>query len=421
MHDLLTEIWSTLRQNKLRTALTGFAVSWGIFIIVVLLGTGNGLMNALIDSSGDEIRYMMRVYPGQTSKAYKGMKENTQIRFNHKDVEFTEQFSDLIDGVYAMLTYSDSISYGKEAITADINGVSPEYFEGSNWIKPIAGRLINRNDINENRRSVVISNDAATQLLGDDKDYTKIIGKYINVGINTFKVVGLYDAGEGSWGHTFYAPYSTILRMRADGAWMNNIDFKFHGLETKEQNDAFEKSYKRAMSTLHYADPEDTRTTYIYNMYMENKEMGKALSIIRRALWILGILTLLSGIVGVSNIMLITVKERTHEFGIRKSLGAKPAGILKLIVVESVMITAFFGYLGMVAGMVMDSVLDNTIGANPIDIGIEQLYIFKNIGVGFDVAIEATLLLIVAGTIAGIIPAWKGARVRPIEALREGK
>jgi putative ABC transport system permease protein len=202
---------------------------------------------------------------------------------------------------------------------------------------------------------------------------------------------------------------------------MNNIDFKFHGLETKQQNEDFEKAYKRAMSTFHNADPEDTRTTYIWNMYMDNKEMNKAMSIIRTALWILGILTLLSGIVGVSNIMLITVKERTHEFGIRKALGAKPSSILKLIVVESIVITAFFGYLGMIFGMAADKFLDSTIGAHPMDIGVTQLYIFKNIGVGLDVAMEATLLLIVAGTIAGIIPAWKGAKVRPIEALREGK
>ena len=149
--------------------------------------------------------------------------------------------------------------------------------------------------------------------------------------------------------------------------------------------------------------------------------MDKAIRIMRTALWILGFLTLLSGIVGVSNIMLITVKERIHEFGIRKALGAKPWSIMKLIVVESVVITAFFGYIGMVLGMLADFALDKTIGSHPMDVGITQLYIFKNIGVGFDVALEATLLLIVAGTIAGIIPAWKGARVRPIEALRAEK
>ena len=421
MHNLLSEIWSSLKQNKLRTALTGFAVSWGIFIIIVLLGSGNGLMNALMSNAGDEIRQIMRVYPGSTSKPYKGMKENTRIRFSDRDMDFTEQFSDLIDDVYGTVSFSDTLSLGKETISSYLLGVSPEYIKSSNWIKMIAGRFINKLDMDEYRRSIVIDNNAATQLLGDDEDYTRIIGRDITVGLNPFKVVGIYEADEGSWGHDSFAPYSTVRKMRVEGTWMNNIDFKFHGLETKQQNDDFEKAYKRAMSIFHNADPEDNRTTYIWNMYMDNKEMNKAMSIIRTALWILGILTLLSGIVGVSNIMLITVKERTHEFGIRKALGAKPASILKLIVVESILITAFFGYLGMVFGMIADTLLDKTIGSHPMDIGITQLYVFKNIGVGLDVAFEATLLLIVAGTIAGIIPAWKGARVRPIEALREGK
>ncbi|MBQ2150754.1 MAG: ABC transporter permease [Bacteroidales bacterium] len=421
MHNLFSEIWSSLKQNKLRTALTGFAVSWGIFIIVVLLGSGNGLMNALMSNAGDEIRQIMRVYPGSTSKPYKGMKENTRIRFSDRDMSFTEQFSDLIDGVYGTVSFSDTLSLGRETISSYIMGVSPEYIKSSNWVKLIAGRFINKLDMDECRRSIVIDNNAATQLLGDDESYTKIIGRDIIVGLNQFKVVGIYEADEGSWGHDSFAPYSTVRKMRVEGTWMNNIDFKFHGLETKQQNEDFEKAYKRAMSTFHNADPEDTRTTYIWNMYMDNKEMNKAMSIIRTALWILGILTLLSGIVGVSNIMLITVKERTHEFGIRKALGAKPSSILKLIVVESIVITAFFGYLGMIFGMAADKFLDSTIGAHPMDIGVTQLYIFKNIGVGLDVAMEATLLLIVAGTIAGIIPAWKGARVRPIEALREGK
>jgi putative ABC transport system permease protein len=312
MHNLFSEIWSSLKQNKLRTALTGFAVSWGIFIIVVLLGSGNGLMNALMSNAGDEIRQIMRVYPGSTSKPYKGMKENTRIRFSDRDMSFTEQFSDLIDGVYGTVSFSDTLSLGRETISSYIMGVSPEYIKSSNWVKLIAGRFINKLDMDECRRSIVIDNNAATQLLGDDESYTKIIGRDIIVGLNQFKVVGIYEADEGSWGHDSFAPYSTVRKMRVEGTWMNNIDFKFHGLETKQQNEDFEKAYKRAMSTFHNADPEDTRTTYIWNMYMDNKEMNKAMSIIRTALWILGILTLLSGIVGVSNIMLITVKERTR-------------------------------------------------------------------------------------------------------------
>ena len=420
MLDLFSEIWSTLRQNKLRTTLTGLAVSWGIIIIIVLIGTGNGLMNALMNNAGDTVQKIIAVYPGSASKPYNGIKEGTRVRFNDRDISFSEQFSENIDRAYGTLDFSDTLSLGKESLSSQIMGVDPQLKDV--WrLRLVSGRFINKSDLKDGSKHIVIDEDAATQLLGDDKDYAKILGRHINMGNIPFKVIGIVEAEEQSWGHNSYIPYSTAKTMRSDGAWLSRITLEFHGLETKEANEEFEKRYKRAMSTFHGMDPEDTRTTYLSNYYLNNQEMSKAIRIMRLALWILGFLTLLSGIVGVSNIMLITVKERIHEFGIRKALGAKPLSIMKLIVVESVIITAFFGYIGMVIGMGADFFLDKTIGSHPMDMGIMQLYIFKNIGVGFDVALEATLLLIVAGTVAGIIPAWKGARVRPIEALRAEK
>lgn len=420
MKDLFTEIWSTLRQNKLRTTLTGLAVSWGIIIIIVLIGTGNGLMNALLNNSSDSVQNLIAVFPGSTSKAYNGMNEGTPIRFDDRDITFSEQYSEKIDRAFGSLYFSDTLSLGWEALSSQMAGVDPKMKEIM-WEKLVAGRFINKNDLKNKSKHIVIDEDAASQLLGDEKDYNKILGKHVNVGNIPFKVVGILEREDQSWGHTSYIPYSTARALRADGAWLSRITMEFHGLETKEANEAFEKGYKRAMSTFHGADPEDTRTTYLSNYYLNNQEMSKAIRIMRLALWILGFLTLLSGIVGVSNIMLITVKERIHEFGIRKALGATPWSILKLIVVESIVITAFFGYIGMVIGMVADIFLDKTLGSHPMDMGFMQMYIFKNIGVGFDVAVEATLLLIVAGTVAGIIPAWKGAKVRPIEALRADK
>ena len=420
MLDLFQEIWSTLRQNKLRTTLTGMAVSWGIIIIIVLIGTGNGLMNALMNNASDEIQNIISVYPGFSSKPYNGIKEGTRLRMGDRDLAFSEHVSDKIDRASGNLEFSDTISFGREALSSEIYGVDP-LIKDVWWVKMVAGRFINKKDLDVNSKHIVIDENAASQLLGDDKDYSKILGKQINVGNISFKVVGIKESREQSWGHEAFIPYTTAKTMRTDGAWLSRITLEFHDLETKEANDAFEALYKRSVNNFHGFDPEDTRTVYMSNSYLNNQEMNKAIKIIRTALWILGFLTLLSGIVGVSNIMLITVKERIHEFGIRKALGAKPWSIMKLIVVESVVITAVFGYIGMVLGMVADFALDKTIGSHPMDLGITQLYIFKNIGVGFDVAIEATLLLIVAGTIAGIIPAWKGARVRPIEALRAEK
>ena len=417
MRDLISEIWSTLRQNKLRTTLTGMAVSWGIVIIIVLIGTGNGLMNALMNNTSDEVQKTISVYPGMTSKAYNGIKEGTSMRFTDRDLVFSEQFSNKVDRASGNMEFSDTLSLGTETVTSEIYGVDPLIKDI--WrVRIVSGRFINKSDLRDRSKHIVIDQNVATQLLGDDQDFSKLLGRFINVGNIPFKVIGINEAEEQSWGHWSYIPYTTAKTMRTDGAWLNRITLEFNGLETKAENEAFENAYKKAINTFHGFDPEDTRTTYLQNSYLSNQEVSKAIRIMRTALWILGFLTLLSGIVGVSNIMLITVKERIHEFGIRKALGAKPMSIMKLIVVESVAITAFFGYIGMVIGMIADYFLDKTIGSHPMDIGFMQMYIFKDIGVGFDVALKATLLLIVAGTIAGIIPAWKGARVRPIEALR---
>lgn len=420
MRDLFSEILSTLRQNKLRTSLTGFAVTWGLFIIIVLLGTGNGLMNALMSNAGSEIQNTIRVYPGRTSKPYQGMKEGTWIRLKDKDLTFSEAFSKLIDNAAGVLSYSDSLKLGKEIISTEIQGIDPGMKQRGN-INLAAGRFINQLDIDQTRKSIVIDESVASQLLGDNPDFNKLLGKYITVGNIPFRVVGIFEDPEGSWGHTSYLPFTTVRMMRTDGTWMSSIDLQFHGLETEKENDDFEKDYKRAISTFHGASPDDESTVYLWNMYMDQKEMSKAMRIMRTALWILGILTLLSGIVGVSNIMLITVKERIHEFGIRKALGAKPTSILNLVVVESIVITAIFGFIGMVGGLAMNYYMNSTLASHPIDMGITQIYMFKDIGVGLDVALKAMILLIVAGSIAGIIPAWKGASVRPIEALRSEK
>jgi putative ABC transport system permease protein len=189
-------------------------------------------------------------------------------------------------------------------------------------------------------------------------------------------------------------------------------------METEEESDAFEAKYLKFVNNNHFAAPDDTGTVYFWNRLQSSRQMGKVVKIIRTSLWILGLLCLISGIVGISNIMLITVKERTHEFGIRKAIGAKPASIMKLIITESVVITAFFGYLGMILGLVANQVMDVTMSDKPIDAGIAQVTMFVNPYVGVDVAVKATILLIVAGTLAGMIPAWKASKVKPIEALR---
>ena len=204
----------------------------------------------------------------------------------------------------------------------------------------------------------------------------------------------------------------------ANTADAGRIEFNFHGLTTEQANTDFEREYRQHINAAHQAAPDDEESIWLWNRYTNNLQMQTGIGIIRTALWIVGLFTLLSGIVGVSNIMLITVKERTHEFGIRKAIGAKPWAILKLIIIESVIITTFFGYIGMVLGVAANEYMDATIGHDTIDTGLFKATMFVNPTVGLDVCIEATLVMVIAGTLAGLVPALKASRIRPIEALR---
>ena len=256
----------------------------------------------------------------------------------------------------------------------------------------------------------------ASNMTGDD--WKSMLGKHVRLGDIAYRVVGIVEKDEQSGGNPeVLLPISTVSRIRSKGNYLDEMFLSFRGLDTKEDNETFENSLRHSMNFRHRAAPEDESTIYIWNRMSSNLAMGKAVRIMNIALWILGMFTLLSGIVGVSNIMLITVRERIHEFGIRKALGATPWSIMNLIVVESIIITSFFGYVGMVCGLLANYLMDITIANNPIDIGITQVYMFKDPSVGLDVAVEATVLIIAAGTLAGLIPALKAARVRPVEAL----
>ena len=416
MHDIITEIWQTARRNKLRTTLTGFAVAWGIFMIIVLLGAGNGIINANMDMMGNYLTNSMEAYGSITSKPYKGLSEGRYISLNKRDLEATEsEFKNHIDEVGACYYVSSTVTNGENYMSMQIAGVYPIHTK-INKHDLVCGRFVNDIDQKEKRKVIVLDDKQAKEL--EPKDYKTLLGKNVKVGNISFKVVGIYK-NPGNGGGTAYSAYSTIKNIYgANSSSLGNIEFTFHGLTTEEANEAFEKTYHRRLNANHQAHPEDERAIWVWNAYRENMQMEKAIAIIHTALWIVGLFTLLSGIVGVSNIMLITVKERTHEFGIRKAIGAKPWSILKLIIVESVVITTFFGYVGMLMGIFANEYMDATLGHAVTDLGVIKITFFKDPTVGLDVCFEATMVMIIAGTIAGLIPALKASKIRPIEALR---
>ncbi len=417
MRELIKEIWSTSKRNKLRTSLTGFAVAWGIFMLIFLLGAGNGLINAQLQQSDRFLANSMLVFGGETSKAHNGLKEGRPISLNDKDLLITGRtYANFVGDVGGQLQQSGvNIVYGDNYVSAQtLTGVYPSHTK-IDKTEIIAGRFINNIDENERRKVVVMSRSQAKEL---SKDYRALIGKQVKVDNLSFKVVGIYKDDESRQNTEAYSAFSTVKTIYAKGDEAGTIEFTLKNLKTEEQNKAFEKSYRASVNNNHKAAPDDKRSIWLWNRYMDNIQMNQGIAIIQMALWIVGLFTLLSGIVGVSNIMLITVKERTREFGVRKAIGAKPWSILKLIITESILMTSFFGYIGMVCGVAANEIMDATIGHTTVDTGLFKAAMFVNPTVGIGTCIGATITIVIAGTIAGLIPAIKAARIRPIEALR---
>lgn len=417
MRELIKEIWSTSKRNKLRTSLTGFAVAWGIFMLIFLLGAGNGLINAQLQQSTRFLANSMRVFPGETSKAYKGLKEGRSITLNDRDILISNKtYGQYVDDVGGRLEQNNlNINYGDNYVASQsLVGVAPTHPK-IDKTELIAGRFINEIDMKEQRKNVVLSRSQAKELC---KDYHSLVGKNVKISNLNFQVVGIYKDDESRNNTEAFIAYSTIKTIYAKGDDAGSLEFTIKNLKTQEDNEQFEKNYRASINNNHQAAPDDDRTIWLWNRYMDNIQMNQGIAIMQTALWIVGLFTLLSGIVGVSNIMLITVKERTREFGVRKAIGAKPWSILKLIITESIIITSFFGYIGMVCGVAANEIMDATIGHTTVDTGLFKAAMFVNPTVGIGTCIGATITIVIAGTIAGVIPAIKAARIRPIEALR---
>ena len=416
-YALITEIWSTVRRNKLRTALTGFAVAWGIFMLIFLLGAGNGLINAMMLQSDRFLDNSMMVGGGSTSKPYDGLKEGRRIQLDDADMAVTSRnFPGNVDETGGSLDQSGlTISCGPNYVSGTLTGVFPNEIK-VNKKEMLYGRFINRFDIEQKRKVLVLSEDDARELLPVGME--RLVGRYVDVDSVAFRVVGVYKADRSGMNKSAFTSFTAFRTIYNKGDDVGTIVFSFKGLDTQEANDAFESQYRARINRNHRAAPDDESAVWIWNRFTQNLQMNTGVAIIRTALWVVGLFTLLSGIVGVSNIMLITVKERTREFGIRKAIGAKPSSILRLIITESVVITTFFGYIGMVLGVAANEYMDATIGRTKVSSGPFEVTMFYDPTVGIDVCVAATVVMVLAGTLAGLIPARKAARIRPIEALR---
>ena len=416
MIDFIQEIYGTIKRNKLRTALTGFAVAWGIFMLIVLLGAGNGLLNAFEQQSENMAMNSFQIWPGQTSMPYQGLKEGRNIKLTEKELDLTHQMTEHVTHASAILQQGGvNLSYKQDHLSIQLTGVMPNYPE-TNGLQLKEGRFINQSDMKGKRKVIVVHEKTAEMLLGQEK--SQAIGKYIHASGIAYRIVGIYTTPMEEFSPTAYLPYTTLQLIYNKGDGVGSLVFLTKDINDLPASETFEKEYRTAISKVKQFDAEDRSAIWVSNRFKQYLQQQTASDLLRTSIWVIGIFTLLSGIVGVSNIMLITVKERTHEFGIRKALGAKPHSILTLIIAESITITTLFGYIGMIAGIAVTEYMNKVAGEQVMDIGVASATVFVNPTVDLHIAIQATLTLIIAGTLAGFFPARKAVMIRPIEALR---
>ncbi len=413
--DIWQEIFSTIRKNKLRTFLTGFSVAWGIFMLMVLLGSGNGLQNGVREQFSDNAENIMWMWTGETSIPYKGYKEGREIKFNNEDYDYLLDKAEGVDKVSARFYLRGDItySYGKEYGSFTTSTCYPALADMEK-IKISSGRFINDLDMMEFRKVVVIGDDIRKALFKEEEP----LGKYINIGNVPFMVIGVSHDPRSQDNRQAYMPFTTAQRIYGGGNRVHTFAITTEMVQTTEEAEAISENIRQQMAARHSFDPTDQKAMGSFNMLTEYIRTMKIFQAIKMFVWIIGIGTLIAGIVGVSNIMLILVKERTREIGIRKALGASPTSVIGLILLESILITTIAGYIGLVMGVGLMEGFNYALEQMISSGGGEQIF-FRNPTVDFGTAVSATLILILSGALAGYIPARKAASVKPIEALHD--
>jgi len=405
MLDLVREIGQTLRNNRLRTVLTGISVSWGIFMLIVLLGASRGVTNYFEYAMSSQSNNVISFWSGVTSMPYKGYKDGRYIGLKSSDIDaILHDNPGKVSNVIAFASVDTAkISTSLDVLTNGFEAVYPGA-QATNGIEMSHGRFINERDIADARRVIVLAAKNARLLFGSD---SLAVGKTVQSLGLAWTVAGVYDH---RWRSQSMVPYTAYKAVTGNTDEAYELDVTVEGLETEADGKAAEKSIRTTLAQRHEFHPDDPNAVWVWNSftsYLTNKAANRYLEL---AVWVIGIFTLLTGIVGVSNIMFVSVRERTHEIGIRRAIGARPRSILVQVLCESVAITALFGYIGVFSGMIILQLADANIGDKNV---------INNPTVDISLAMQVTVALIVAGALAGLFPALKAIKVKPVEALRD--
>ena len=409
------DIFIRLQQNKLRTALTGLSVSVGIFLLIVLLGAGNGLIHAFNHNNQMFSTDAISIYPGYTSKPFKGWKEDRNIKFDNIDVDNTAIVAkNKVKSTAGKLTSSEkTASAHQHYFKTTLYGQSPEAYNIER-LSLAKGRYINELDLKEQRKVVVMPDYSAEETFGSIE---AAIGDYLNIDSVAYQVVGVLESNGNKGQSRCHIPFTTYRTIFHSGFDIPEIVVQTYKPEVDESFEALRAAWCKSLGARHDFAEDDESAVWISSVAQGAKEQNLALTMLQRALWVIGLLTLMSGVVSISNIMLITVKERTKEFGIRKALGARPWAILRSVLAESVIITLFFGYIGLVAGVAATEWMNVVSGQQVTEFLNFRFYTFLDPTIDMSVAFSALLTLIIAGLLAGFFPARRAVKIKPITAL----
>lgn len=393
-----------MRHNKLRTALTGLSVAWGIFMLITLVSAANAIIRSFEENMMNSDNQKISVWGGVTTKPYRGYREGRSINLKNDDINtLSREQRDVVEEVTSELNGRQSgVATNTTYVEAGFTGVFPSARD-LNRLDMVDGRFISQADLDNKTKVMVLPKEYAEQLFPPDGK--KAVGQRVDCIGLSFLVVGVYE----SRFRTIYIPYTTAQVFASDNTDLDQIVLLLKGVTEVEQADKIEEDIRQTLASTHGFDPDDESGVWIWNAVSNALTVQGGMSILNIGVWILGLLTLLSGIIGISNIMFVSVKERTHEIGIRRAIGAKPVKILTQILTESVVITTLFGYIGIVLGTVLTEVLAANVGDGIMD------YAHVDLGI----AAQVTAVLIVAGALAGLFPALRALKVKPVEALRD--
>lgn len=407
--DGLRETLEALARHKLRAALTALSVAWGIFMLVLLIAAGNGLRRGVEHDFRDDAQNSIWLRRGRTSLPHEGHAPGRRVLFQNSDLEAVARHVPGVERLTARfyLRGGVAVSRGNASSSFDLRGCHPDHQFLERTIIT-HGRFINDLDLQERRKVAVISHQIRQALFEEGEE---ALGAFINVRGANYQVVGLYeDQGRASELRKIYVPVTTAQLVYHGGNEVHQIMYTT-GAASLAESRVMERQTRELFARRHHFDPSDRRAVRISNNLARFQKLMDIFDLIRSFVWVVGLGTLVAGIVGVSNIMIISVQERTLEIGVRKALGATPASVIRMVLGEALLLTSVAGYAGLAAGMALVEL---------VRVYLPENKYLRDPSVDVRVGVVAMLLVVLAGALSGLLPALRAARVRPVVAMRQG-